>query len=113
MAERDLVVITSRAVELGSDWLLISMSPRTARRDTHANSRLELRELVLVILSLGFWVLLQPRSLFLDGIENGLLVILGQLSTESFGISNLVLEREDKVYPSAFCINGEWKGDIL
>jgi hypothetical protein len=64
---------------------------------TYANSRLELRELVLVILSLGLRVLLQPRSLFLKGVKDGLLVVLGQFTTKSLGISNLVLEGEDKV----------------
>ena len=65
---------------------------------TYANGRLELRELVLVILSLGLGVLLQPRSLFLKGIKDSLLVVLGQLSTKSLGITNLVLEGEDEVW---------------
>jgi len=64
---------------------------------TYANGRLELRELILVILSLGLRVLLQPRSLFLKGVKDSLLVVLGQFTTKSLGISNLVLEGEDKV----------------
>jgi hypothetical protein len=67
VAERNLVISTT-AVKLGGDWLLISINPCTQRNKTHANGRLELRELVLVILSLGLWVLFQPSSLFLQGV---------------------------------------------
>jgi hypothetical protein len=76
VAERNLV-ITTAAVKLGSD---------------RSNSRLELRKLVLVVLSLGFRVLFQPCSLLLEGIKDGLLVIRRKLSTETLRVSNLVLE---------------------
>jgi hypothetical protein len=85
VAERNLVIATRRAaaVELGRDG---------------TDDRLDLGQLVLVVLSLGERVLLEPLGLLLDGGENSLLVVLGNLSAESLRVVDLPLDREDEVY---------------
>lgn len=79
VAERDLVVTTSTtAVQLGSDRLQrVSGGSMTVwyHAGTHADGGLELGELVLVVLSFGLGVLIEPRRLLLDGLEDRLLVI--------------------------------------
>lgn len=68
------------------------------QNETHSNGSLELRKLLLVVLSVGLRVLVEPLSLLLDGGKNGVLIVLRELATQTLSVANLGLEAEDEVY---------------
>lgn len=66
--------------------------------NTYSNGSLELRKLLLVVLSVSLRVLVEPLGLLLDGRKNSVLVVLRKLAAQTFSIVNLRLEAEDEVY---------------
>lgn len=64
---------------------------------TYSDGSLDLGELLLVVLSLGRWVLLEPLGLLLDSGQNGLLVVRRDLSAKTLLVTNLGFEGEDEV----------------